>query len=537
MALIEATKKSCLNACEQFPVQAIVAGFFPGLAAGAAVMFLVGLWMRRREMRALGAARNRGRGAGGAGAGGGGGRRSGGDGGNRSSGRHKNAPGGYKDPTGVYVLSAPGGGFAAARASKRAQVPISSMTGAHGGGGGYSASRDSNLRSPQRTRSAGAATVMSSTEIAIGYDRRQDEQFSPVSGGGRGTPASGYIVTSPTPPPFTPPTPLTRSPSGAGGRAVGGAARGYNSDLRSPRHFIPEELSGSMHNIELSAMGPSIKSPSGTTRGAAAASRGPAASPPPPIPPPRNRAGPSPVASPSSGGKSISFAPLTASTARKPLPAPLTHEHLLQHQQQHQQQQLSPISGPIAPRAQSEYRSEDTSSFAPTSLSHSDNGSSAGDAVGAGVGGSKRPKASADQHLATDTLGLSTTHRHRRKKSKRPPSDVTSCITDGDHNDGLTTISELATAGVLPGVHHGGVSDAGGHGMGAVRVSQAGTKCTSVADKESVAAGGGLPLVGEGAGGGEERVAVDWGVPPPLPEGYEYEYSEESGRRVVTKSL
>ncbi|KAF8422960.1 hypothetical protein EV426DRAFT_508503, partial [Tirmania nivea] len=59
-ALIEATKKSCDAVCEQFPVKAIVTGFFPGLAVGAAVMFLVGLWMRRREMKTVKAASARG---------------------------------------------------------------------------------------------------------------------------------------------------------------------------------------------------------------------------------------------------------------------------------------------------------------------------------------------------------------------------------------------------------------------------------------------------------------------------------------------
>ncbi|KAF8458700.1 hypothetical protein BGX38DRAFT_1152752, partial [Terfezia claveryi] len=180
---------------------------------------------------------------------------------------------------------------------------------------------------------------------------------------------------------------------------------------------------------------------------------------------------PSPTASPSGGSTSTPLVPLAASTARKPLPAPLTHEHLLQHQKQHQQQrqqqQLSSIIGSIAPEAQSEYRSEEVSSFAPTSLSYSDDGSSDDHAVGRGVGGRRNyhPKPQAGeisyQRLATNALEPSTTHHHR-KKPKRPPSDVTSCITDGDHDDGLTTFSELTAVGVHTSAHQGGGIGAGG---------------------------------------------------------------------------
>lgn len=436
----------------------------------------------------------------------------------------------------VKVLSVPGSGFAAARASKR--VTTGGVTAVYyGSGGGYAVSPGRNARSHQRARSAGATTMMSSTEIAIGYDRRQDEQFSLVCGSGRGTPANG-IFTSPTPPPLTSSIPLTRSPSGAGGTAVGRAARGYNCELRSPRHFIPEELSGGAPSIEHPAVPPSSQPLGGG--GAAAATVSAAArrttTSTLPIPPPRSRMSPSPVASPSGGSTSTPLVPLAASTARKPLPAPLTHEHLLQHQQQHQQQHLM---GPIAPKAQSEYRSEDASSFAPTSLSYSDDGSSDDQAVGRGVGGRsnyhRKPPASeiSYQRLATNAIDPSTSH-HRRKKPRRPPSDVTSCITDGDHHDdGLTAFSEPAAAGVLTSAHHGVGIGAGG--MEAVKVSQAGTKSTSVADRESVAANEGSPFVEEGDREREERVAVDWGVPPPLPEGYGYEYSEAGARRVVAK--
>ena len=513
-------------------MKAIVTGFFPGMAVGAAVMFLVGLWMRRREMKANEAASARGGGGGGEG---GGPRRS--DGGDsRSTGRHTNASGGYKDSASINVLSA----FAAGRSSKR--VTTCGVTAVYGGGDGYSFSRGSNARSNQRTRSAGAKTMISSTEIAIGYDRKQDEEFYLVGGGGggRGTPAN-RIVISPTPPPVNSSTPPTRLSSGAGGSAVGGAARGYDSDLRSPRHFIPEELSGSTPSIKPPVMSPSPQPPGGgpaPTAVSAAARR--TSTSPPAIPPSRIRTSLSPVASTSGGVTSIPLVPLSASTARKPLPAPLTHEHLLQHQQQHHQQQLSSIPGSIAPKAQSECRSEDASSFVPTSVSYSDDGSSDDHAEGGGVGGRrnyhlKTPAGeSSYQRLATNALDPSTTH-HRCKKPKRPPSDVTSCITDGDHDDGLTTFTELAAAGVLTGAHQGGGIGVGG--MGAVRISQAGTKSTSVADRESVAAIEGSPFVGEGDREREERVAVDWGVPPPLPEGYGYEYRGEGGRRVVAKNL
>lgn len=537
-ALIEATKKSCLDACEQFPVKAIVAGFFPGLAIGATIMFLVGLWMRRREMKALGASSASSRGGGGGGGGGGieGGRSDGVD--SRSIGRHISASGGYKHSrnVNVNVLGAPGSGFGASRASKRG------IHGSRGSGGdGHNFSRGTNARS-NRAQSTGTTTMLSSTEIAIGYDRKQDEQFSLVSSSGRGTPRSGSIVTSPTPPPITSSILLTGSLSSAGGSISGGAARGYDNDLRSPRYCIPEELSGSMPSIELPAMPPSPKPPGSSTRGASAT----AASVWHTVTSPGSRTSPSPVASLSgSGGGTITpLVPVAVNTARKPLPAPLTHEHLLRHQKQHQQQQHSPNPRSIVPKAQSEYRSEAASSFASTSLSYSDDDSSDDDAVGGGTRASKdhHPQTPAGdssyQRLAANNLDPSTAHHdHRRKKPKRPPSDVTSCITDGDHDDGLTTFSELTAAGVLTGTRHGGGSGTGG--VGAVRVSQAGTKSTSIADRESMAAIGSSPFLGEGErerGEVRGRVAVDRGMPPPLPEGYGYEYSEECGRLVVVKN-
>lgn len=90
-----------------------------------------------------------------------------------------------------------------------------------------------------------------------------------------------------------------------------------------------------------------------------------------------------------------------------------------------------------------------------------------------------------------------------------------SCITDGDHDDGLTSFAELAAAGVV------------GEG-GGVGVSRHGTKSTNVGERErdrDLDVIGGSPFVTAEERDGreqdpEERVAVDWGRPPALPDEY-----------------
>ncbi|KAF8454087.1 hypothetical protein BDZ91DRAFT_748276 [Kalaharituber pfeilii] len=347
----------------------------------------------------------------------------------------------------------------------------------------------------------GRTVTITSTEIAIGYDRKQDESFSLVSGSasGRGTP-----VSCASPPPGT----------------MG--ARGYDGELRSPRNVIAEELQGSVVSIELAADEvrpgrrgtPSPLGASGqgdgvplTNMGARKGTPGASSSPVLGVP----------VSSGASYGSYTAPYPISpVSHSRSPPPAPLTQEHLLQHQQQQQLQQqagASPATARPAPKAQSSCSSS-LSSFASTSLSTTDDGEDGSDSddeyddglfTPGHVQGRHRPgpthalppkpkqhksktkqKPKARREAAGAGLGSEV---HKRRKQQRPPSDVTSCITDGEHEDGLVTVGEAERMRAASmGMGNGGM----GMGMGSL-----------YADR------------GEGG-----RVAVDWGRPPPLPVGF-----------------
>lgn len=131
--LIEATKKSCRKACPRFPAKAIVAGFFPGLAVGAAIMFAVGLWLRNRELK----------------------------------GPHAISP----------VTQQPGLGISAPSRHRHRDNRGSRMEAGGGRGGGGTMGPRNPPAPLLRSTSEGSA----STEIAIGYDPKSETPSPPIA--------------------------------------------------------------------------------------------------------------------------------------------------------------------------------------------------------------------------------------------------------------------------------------------------------------------------------------------------------------------
>ena len=411
--------------CPKFPVKAILTGFFPGLAVGAIVMFVFGLWMRRRDQKALKAV----------------------------GGPNTNAGNG-SSRTGPLAITA-STGFAAGRSSRKGTVASS------------------------QGRSLHRNNTLGSTEIDIGYDWKADDNFA--ARGRTGHPGQEEV--------------LGGNPGAGSGITRVQSPLAYESELKSRQNVIAEEeIQSSGHSMGYSFRGPAVHSqppsmkPNSITSSRRMKTPSPAPSsnsrkPVPPLPMAELPAmagiiSPTPYSrQTSTAGQSTSYPhpyttppPSTRSPAPGPMStpppsAPLTHHHLLQHQRQASSSSPPPLQ---LPRAQSTYRSSQASSLASTRLDSPDTESDSDSG-------------------AVHQTNLAPPIKKRRRH--RPPSDVISCITDGEHDDGLTTFSELAASGHIP--------------RGSARTTSVG--------------GAGSAMVN---GGNEERIAVDRGLPPPLPEGY-----------------
>lgn len=399
-ALIEATKATCLQGCDQFPVKAIATGFFPGMAVGATVMLFIGLYMRKREMKALKKSRSW---------------RTEKGVGQFSSGKESRSTGAYKElgmptppaPIRITHRSSPRTSRRATTYGMRPEIVSAYIPRRH-----RSAAERTGHGHVHVQRPARSVDALSSTEIAIGYDRKQDEQFLLRSG--HIIPAGDTRLTSPTPTfPQRASTPLDRSATRASRTTLKGMSVLWRNDLkgssnssrvkRSPdvaAEVIPPSASGAVTaaaTTEQAAdphrMTPTTTSPSPSTQQSSG----------------------SPLPSPSLAEMNPPIVGTAATAAQ-----PLTHEHLLQHQQL--QSRMTSTTPADARNPQSSHRSTSMPSSLSTSLYLSDDD----------PGPSDRRRS----HLSPHGHFRSPFHRdRRRRKSKHslPPSDVTSCITDGEY--------------------------------------------------------------------------------------------------------
>ena len=406
-ALIEATKKSCLQECDQFPVKAIATGFFPGMAVGATVMLFIGLYMRRREMKALakaGAWRtekgvdiNRGFSTGKE---------------SRSTGRNLSSYNKELDMPTIPVRSFSRRGPRTSRRATTHEMGLEHV-------GAYIPRRHRSATERMGhghvQRRARSVDALSSTEIAIGYDRKQDEQFML---------RSGHMEPGPPTPTFQQrtPTPLGRSATRASGTIPAGMAVLWESDLKSSSDSFRvrgahvstlsvnthSSTSGSITTAVVVTAATHAANPRRVTPTRITILDSTTSSPSPPSQPSSRSALPSP----SLPEMSPPIVGSTTTAAR-----PLTHEHLLQHQQLH-----SGIPSPTPAdtrNPQSSYRTTSMPSSPSTSLYLSDEGAGPSD---------RRHR----RRLTPHGNLLSAFHRDRRRR--KPPSDVTSCITDGEYD-------------------------------------------------------------------------------------------------------